>query len=388
MRCRTGTIVAGHFCICPAANSVALQVIFCVTRTGDIFCLIKFQVVCGRITIIRVQWRASCFLPSTSRLLRPLANFSSASASFAVRRSSNLIELWIYDTEWCITISSCIKYGGIGHAKRSAQMSKKRTHTLAHKNCNELFPVVQFPFCNRPTDRTNEKQLSFFVSFQFFCVRFCVEPLSGLFVCWLARRRQMALYKHHLRSSVRFFIAPQATTGTNSARRMETSKEKQLSSARHKGKRKRIGTLDTRHNLTVDWLQFCILGTHFRFCHVTDACDTNNDNISHVWPVVSVATQFGQKQKFSSFSLSRLPSIVHWTQNSIAIFDEIVLAQLLSDPLSSQMNASFVSRISPNFPGVGVRRWKWIQFRRHWARITNEAHKKNENVYGRKPGRK
>lgn len=257
------------------------------------------------------------------------------------------------------------------------------------KNCNELFQLFNFRF-----DIERTESSSFFVSFHSFFASFFFALFAFAVDFPFVGHRKMALYKHHLRSSVRFFIAPQATnqrqayrelssptlspTPSSSASAHETSKEKQLSPTRH--------SPYTRHNQTVDWLQFCIF-TNFRFCNARRMWHEQRQYFLCLTSCVGRRNFRAKAKVFLSPSryLNLLSLCVAHIERkpSWVLFrpvDEIMLAQLSSDTLRRCMldRLSHSPRSSPLFDGSG---YNFVGI----GQITHEAHKKYEYI---KPERK
>lgn len=151
------------------------------------------------------------------------------------------------------------------------------------------------------------------------CCWLSSHPLAGSFV----RRCQMALYKHHLRSSVRFFSLHRKPTKQRQAvvqsccrrhrrhhyQRQRTKHQKRSSWVRPDTDR------STRHNQTVSWLQFCICG-HLRFCNERDetrALVTRTTTIFRMFDQLCRSPQFRTKRK--SF-----PHLGALDENSIEFF--------------------------------------------------------------------
>lgn len=116
----------------------------------------------------------------------------------------------------------------------------------------------------------------------------------------------MALYKYHLRSSLRFFIAPQVTKQRKAHTECCSRRRHHHQRQRRKHQKSEHSwaqpDIDRTHATTKQWTdyKFCICKI-FDFA-TSDACDTWTTTIFRMFDQLCLSPQFGQKQKFSSLA--------------------------------------------------------------------------------------
>lgn len=103
--------------------------------------------------------------------------------------SSNLIELWIYDTEWCITISSCASNMAHRVINTKAKRTEQERIGVANTNSNNdggtnFFQLFNFRFDIEANWKQFVLRRPVLRIFVFFSLSFYSLPPRTPFACW------------------------------------------------------------------------------------------------------------------------------------------------------------------------------------------------------------